>query len=373
MIQEWDNLTPEEKFKKAQKLIGEIAEKIANSADNNIWLLKSIICNAIENLFHYINDSQDDEINWENPAVDLHYDINIDKNLELVYFTIDENDIKSKDSLNKKIVSVFVDLHNILLFESLCEETIILQQNNDYKYVINSENINNQIVDIKDQDEKLNKIIELTHNTIDIPFEISKIDDKKISCNLIIEFTPLIVDVEQHTGHYSIITSMVSNKSFKNFSIEEKNAIKERLIKLFKEYDLNSGITKYEPSKSLGNFIEMGFTGKLLIDKSLKSDFIGGNTLQISVDNPYSKEISPKRLIFNKSSVKLTKEEEKILYLYVIEGVKNYSEIAKIMFCSLQNIKNKAQSIQNKLGASNMAHAAYLYYVYYASDNQVLA
>lgn len=363
MIQEWDNLTPEEKFKKAQKLIGEIAENIANSADNNIWLLKSIICNAIENLFHYINDSQDDEINWETPVVDLHYDVNIDKNLELVYFTIDENDIKSKDSLNKKIVSVFVDLHNILLFESLCEETIILQQNNDYKYVINSENINNQIVDIKDQDEKLNKIIDLTHNTIDIPFEISKIDDKKISCNLIIEFTPLIVDVEQHTGHYSIITSIVLNKSLKDFSIEEKNAIKERLIKSFEKYDLNANITEDVPLKVLENFIEMGFTGKLLIDKSLKPDFIGGNTLKISNNFP-GQEIYQKKLTFNKPTVKLTEDEERFLMLYAKEGVESYTKIAEKMFCSVQTVKNRAQNIQHKLGASNVANATYLYFVH---------
>jgi len=361
MTQEWDNLTPDEKFKKAQKLVGEIADKIANEPDRNIWLLKSVICNAIENLFHYINAPKDKNINWENPTVDLHYDVDIDENLFLTYFRIDKSDAQDKNKLNEKIISVFVNLHNILLFESLCDGTIILQQEDCYNYIVNSEKINKQIVHINDQGEKLNKIVELTHNTIDIPFELSK-SNEKISCNLIIEFTPLIVDVEQHIGHYSIITSVVSDKSLKNLSIEENNAIKERLIKSFEKYDINKNISKDEPSKIRDNFIEMGFTGKLLIDKSLKPDFIGGDTLKIS-NNRTSHEIFSQKFTFNKPKVKLTEEEERILHLYAIEGVKNYSEIAKIMFCSLQSIKNKAKNIQDKLGASNMAHAAYLYFV----------
>jgi len=370
MTQEWDNLTPDEKFKKAQKLIGEIADKIANKPDNNIWVLKSVICNAIENLFHYINDPKDKDINWKNSAVDLHYDVAIDENLFLTYFRIDKSDAQDKNKLNEKIISIFVDLHNIFLFESLCKGTMILQQNDDYKYAISSKKINNKIAKIKDQDEKLNKIIELTHNTIDIPFEITKGGGEKISCNLIIEFTPLIVDVEQHTGHYSIITSIESNKSLKNFNKEDKNAIKERLLKSFRGCGPNSDVAEKEPCKTLENFIEIGFTGKLLIDKSLKSDFIGGNTLQISVNNLSSQEKSPKTLIFNKSSVKLTEDEERILYLYAIEGVENYRKIAKIMFCSLQTVKNKAKNIQIKLGASHMTHAAYLYY---SGINQALA
>ena len=75
-----------------------------------------------------------------------------------------------------------------------------------------------------------------------------------------------------------------------------------------------------------------------------------------------------KRLIFSTPAVKLTEEEEMILYLYAIKGVENYRKIAEIMHCSEQTVKNRVQSIKDKLGASNMAHAACLYYMHPMQD-----
>jgi DNA-binding CsgD family transcriptional regulator len=363
MIQEWDKLDLDDKFKRANELVAKIANDFANGPDNNICILTSVLINAIENLFHYINDPQDENINWENPAVDLHYNVDLDENLYLTYLRIDKKDVRNKESFKKKLISIFVNLHNILLFESLCKGTIIINQNDNYNYLIKSKEVDNEIAHINSQDDKLNKIIELTHNVLDIPFELSKFNEEKslvqkIACNLVIEFTPLIVDIEQHTGHYSIITSLISDQNLNNFSVEEKNAIKENLIKSIRENTSNNKSTR-----ELENFFEMGFTGKLLIDKSLKPIFIGGDTMQICANKLPAYEKPPKKLIFNKPCVKLTEEEEKILYLYVIEGIKNYREIAKLIPCSEQTVKNKAQNIQIKLGATNMANAGYLYYM----------
>jgi hypothetical protein len=96
-----------------------------------------------------------------------------------IYNEIERGAKGTRDILNKKLISIFVDLHNILFFESLCKETVILQQNDNYSYIINSEDINNQITHIINQDDKLNKIIELTHNKLDIPFELNKFNEKK--------------------------------------------------------------------------------------------------------------------------------------------------------------------------------------------------
>lgn len=363
MTQEWDNLTLDDKVKQAKEIIGKIANDIEDTPELNVVVLKSIICNSIENLFHYINDSHDDEISWENPVVDLHYDVDIDENLYPIYFRFDKNDSLNRDKFSKKIVSIFVNLSNILLFESLCEGTIILKQNDYYEYVVNSQEIDNQIAYINNPDEKLSKIIELTHTKLDIPFKIIKYNNEKIACSLIIEFTPLIIDVEKHTGHYSIITNLVSRKSLNNFSGEEKTAIKEKLIKSIKEFALITDIAENISCKVPEDFIEIGFTGKLLIDKNLKPDFIGGDTLKISVNNLPLQETPQKKLTFSKSTVKLTEDEEEFLMLYAKEGLKNYATIAEKMFCSEQTVKNRAQNIQIKLGASSMAHATYLYFV----------
>lgn len=359
MTKEWDNLTTKDKIKQAKELIKKIANSMENDPNVEIRILKSIICNAIQSLFHYINDPNDSEISWENPAVDLHYDVDIDKNLRPVYFKFDKNDTLNKEIFIEKIASVFVNLSNILLFEFICDGTIILEQNDCRSYVISSQEINNQIDHINNPDEKLNKIIELTHCKFDTPFEISKFNGEKTACKLIIEFTPLIIDVERHTAHYSIITKLVSNKNLKSFSDEEKAIIKERLIKSFEELPLSAAIAEKTPE----GFFEMGFTGKLLIDKALKPDFIGGNTLKISTNNLQQQEMPQKKLTFNKSSVKLSEDEEKFLFLYAVEGVENYLKIAEKMFCSEQTVKNKAQNIQLKLGANSMAHATYLYFM----------
>jgi DNA-binding CsgD family transcriptional regulator len=188
-----------------------------------------------------------------------------------------------------------------------------------------------------------------------------------LSGNLTVEFEPLTVDKEKYTGHYSIIVSFTCDQNLNNFCIEEKREILIRIKESVRQQTLDEGKTpdneeklNNEPSGVPENFIEMGFTGKLLIDKSLKSDFIGGNTLQIKVNKLHVTENPPKKLTFNKPAVKLTEDEERFLVLYAIEGVKNYAKIAEKMFCSEQTVKNWAQSIQSKLRANSMPHAIYL-------------
>lgn len=364
MTKEWDNLTTDDKFRQAEEIINATVDKIANGSNHAIWILESVICTTIKNFFHYLNDLKDLEISWENPVLDLHYSVDIDENLCLTYFRMDEDYTLNEDDFNKKIVSIITNLHNILLFESFSKGTIILKQNNSYEYVINSKKINKQLAHINNKTRKLSKIKELTHKKFDIPFKIgNKFSNEEIECKFIIEFTPLIIDTEKHTGHYSIITNFVSNKSMKNFCNEERNEIKELLIKIFKRYVLDFVTEENTPSKSPDGFFEMGFTGKLLIDETLKPDFIGGDTLKISTNNLSNQEMPQKKLTFKKSSIKLNEDEEKFLFLYAVEGVENYSKIAKKMFCSEQTVKNKAQNIQLKLGANSMAHATYLYFM----------
>ena len=145
MTQEWKKLSLDDKFKRAKELIAKIANNFVEGPEQNLLVLKSILCNVIENLFYYINNPQDENIDWENPAVDLHYSVDINENLQPIYFKLDENDVQTRDKLDEKLISIFVDLHNILLFESLCKGTIISKQNGNYSYLINSEKINNEI------------------------------------------------------------------------------------------------------------------------------------------------------------------------------------------------------------------------------------
>jgi len=247
-----------------------------------------------------------------------------------------------------------------------------------YKYLVNSDKVLAETEHIYNRYEKSKRIIELTHHKINFPFHLNKLNNKKslvqtLSGKLTVEFAPLTIDMDKCTGYYPIIVSLSCDQSLNNFYIEEKKEILQRILESVRAQVLYEGEDKTltneieqsnEPSEIPNNFIEMGFTGKLLIDKFLKPDFIGGNTLQIKVNKLHLQEKPRHKLTFNKPKVKLTEEEEKILYLYVIEGVKNYSEIAEIMHLSLQSIKSKVKGIQDKLGASHMAQAAYLYYIH---------
>ncbi len=364
----------EEKLKEVKEFIEQVADRIAQNPDNCYWAYKTIVCSAIENFFNHLFNSPDNDIDWEDPGLDLHYDVNIDENLNRVDFLVSENNVKDEETYNKKLASIFVRLHNFLLLDALSKNTIAIKQNEKYKYLINSQKIENEIERIYNRYEKSKKIIDLTHHKLNFPFHLKKLDNEKVlaqrlSGKLTVEFAPLTIDKEKYTSYYSISVYLTLSQSLNSYCVEEKKEILQRIREsarhqiLYEDKTPDSEEIQYlEFQEAPEDFVEMGFTGKLLIDKSLAPDFIGANTLKISINNRPAQEKPQKKLTFDRPRVKLTEDEEKFLYLYAIKGVKNYREIAKLMFCSEQTVKNWAQNIQSKLRANNMSHAVYLYF-----------
>jgi len=373
-------LALEEKFIKVKEFVEKVKDKIAENPDNCYYAYKTFVGAAIGSFFKFIFTSPDNDINWEDLGYELHYHVNIDKNLNRVDFIINESHIKDEEIFNKKLASIYAYIHNVFLLDALSKDTTAFKRGESFKYLVNSEKVLDEIEHIYNRYEISKKIIELTHHKLHLPFhlnKLNKLNNKKalvqtLSGKLTVEFVPLTVDMEKCTGYYPIIVSLSCDQNLNNFCIEEKREILHRILESVRAQVLYEDESKThnneveqdnESSEVPENFIEMGFTGKLLIDKSLKPNFIGGNTLQIKINKLLVPEKPQQKLTFNKPKVKLTEEEERILYLYVIEGVENYSEIAKILHCSIQTVKNRAKSIQDKLGAGNMANAAYLYYV----------
>ena len=387
MVQEWNNLAIEEKLNEAKEFIEKVKDRIAQNPDSCYWAYKTIVCSAIENFFNFLFITDDNNINWENPGIDLHYDVNIDENLNRVDFIVDENDLKDEETFNKKLAYIFVYIHNTFLFDALAKDTVAFKRGESYKYLIGSQEILNKVERIYNRYEKSKKIIELTHYKLDIPFQLNKLNDEKtiiqaLSGKLTVQFTPIIVDTKEHTGHYSIIVSLSCDQNLNNYCVGEKREILHIIRESIRKQTLYEGKTpesdeipetKENPDKEFSdtpeNYIEMGFTGKLLLDKSLKHNFIGGNTLQISANKLPMTQKPQKKLTFNKPAAKLSEQEEKFLILYAKEGVKNYAKIAEKMFCSEQTVKNCAQSVQHKLRANNMPQAIYLYF---AANNEDL-
>lgn len=355
MTPDWNEKALEEKLNEAKEFIERVIDRIERNPDACFFAYRSIVSSAVENFFDHLEKSED----IENCILDLHYNVNIDKNLNREDFTIEEKDARDEDTFNRKILSIFIYLHNVFLFDALSKDTVILKQDNKYKYLINSTQIQNKIARIGSPERKLKKIIELTYKKIYFPFSINKYDQQNstLSGKIALEFAPLKIDALNQTGYYTITVSLDLEQNLN--SLEEKRQVVERLRELFRKETVND---KTEYSENPGDFIEIDFTGKLLVKKSLQPNFIAGNVLQISADNFPIEDIPQKKLVFNKPPVKLSEEEEKVLALYAKEGVENYAKIAKLIFCSEQTVKNRAQSIQLKLAANNMAHAAYLYY-----------
>jgi len=367
----------EEKLNEAKEFIEKVRDRIAENPDSCYLAYKTFVCGAIGNYFKFLFNTPDNDINWEDPGYELHYDVNIDKNLKRVDFIIDESYLKDEEIFNKKLAYIFVYLHNNFLLDALSRDTVIFKKNENYKYLINSQKIEGEAERICNRYEKSKKIIELTHHKLNFPFHLNKLNNKKaliqaLSGKLTVEFVPLTVDMEKHIGYYPIIVNLSCDQSLNSFNIEEKREILQRISESIRTQVLYEGegktptnetVENNEPLETSDIFIKMGFTGKLLIDKSLKSDFIGGNTLQIKVNKLPVTENPPKKLTFNKPVVKLTEDEERFFVLYAKEGVKNYAKIAEKMFCSEQTIKNRAQNIQSKLRANSMPHAIYLHFV----------
>ncbi len=366
MTEEHLDLAITNKFKNVNDVIEAIIKMSKDKPELVHWRNKMLLYQAIESLSVYITNPAEKNINWENTIVDLQYDVNIDKYLEPIYFNIDEDIIKNKDTFIKEFINTFYHYQDILAFESLCEGTRILIEGDFFNYVIKSENINNIVESIEDQEEKLNKAEELTHYKVDIPFEISGLSIEKslvsnIKGQFDIEFTPLTIDVTQNRSYYSIIVNLIIEQDLQNLSIEEKNNILKKLLEKIRDKIFN--IFNDENSENQENYIEVSFTGKLLIEKSLSSNFVGNDTLQICSNYSFkeNKELQ-RNFIINKAPDHLNDEEKRMLELYAKDGVENYSQIAELMSCSLQTIKNRAKSIQLKLAASSMANATYLYY-----------
>jgi len=367
----------EKKLNEAKEFVEKVKDRISKNPDTCYCAYKTFVCGAIGGFFNFLFNTPDNDINWEDTGYEQHYDVNIDKNLNRVDFIVDESHVKDEKTFNKKLTSVFVYLHNIFLLDALSKDTVAFKQGENYKYLVNSEKVLAETEHIYNRYDKSKRIMELTHHKLHLPFHLNKLNNKKalvqtLSGKLTVEFAPLTIDRDKCTGYYAIIVSLSCDQSLNNFCIEEKKEILQRILESVRAQVLYEGEGKIptndteqanKPLEVPDDFIEMGFTGKLLIDKSLKPAFIGGNTLQIKVNKLHVQEKPRQKLTFSKSKVKLTAEEERILYLYAIEGVENYSQIAKIKHCSVQSIKNWAKSIQDKLGAGNMANAAYLYYV----------
>ncbi|MEI8389307.1 MAG: LuxR C-terminal-related transcriptional regulator [bacterium] len=371
-----------EKLKEAKKFVEKVKDRIAENPDTCYYAYKTFVGASIESFFEFIFASPDSDINWEDPGYELHYNVNIDKNLNRVDFIVNESHVKDEETFNKKLTSVFVYIHNVFLLDALSRDTVAFKQGENYKYLINSEKILDEVGHIYNRYEKSKRIIELTHHKIHFPFHFNKLNNRKaliqtLSGKLTVEFVPLTVDKEKYMGHYPIIVSLSCDQSLNNFCIEEKREILQKILESVRtqvlyEDESKTPVSKTEQNKEFleisDNFIEMGFTGKLLIDKSLKSDFIGGNTLQIKVNRLHVQEKPQQKLTFNKPKVKLTEDEERFLVLYAKEGIKNYAKIAEKMFCSEQTVKNWAQSVQYKLRANNIPQAIYLYFVPNSED-----
>ncbi|MDD3014164.1 MAG: hypothetical protein PHC34_10725 [Candidatus Gastranaerophilales bacterium] len=364
MTQEWPNIDIFENFKNTDEVIQSMVEIVMDNPDTFIEHYKMFIYSALKNLEYYINNPLDDFVNWENPIIDLHYDVSIKDNMEPIFLEIDENDIKNTNVFNKKLTNSFSNFMNIFLLESLCGGTKILLENDNYSYLTKSQDINSKIANITNKDEKVSKIIELTHYKSDILFKIDDFMEKtliqKITGKFMIEFTPLIIDSAEHTGYYSIIVSLLFDQDLQKLSFEDKNSLLEELLESIKE---DFSVLDNEYIKIPEGFIGMGFKGKLFIEKSLNPNFIGNDTLQICSNNLYIENQKPQRkLIINDSLTILNDEEKRLIDLYAKDGIENYSKIADLMHCSLQTVKNIAQRIRLKLGANTMAQATYLYY-----------
>jgi len=105
-----ENYTPEdnhiidleEKFIEVKEFVEKVKDKIAEDPNTCYYAYKTFVCSAIENFFEFLFTSPDSDINWEDLGYELHYDVNIDKNLNRVDFIVNETHIKDEETFNKK-------------------------------------------------------------------------------------------------------------------------------------------------------------------------------------------------------------------------------------------------------------------------------